>query len=190
MYELISNAIVGNPTLSIAVAGIVTAFITAVIALIAAYQVYLSRKHNRLSVKPYITMVFKGGIVPREGYPDEYSLTYNMKNNGIGPGIIQDYFIFFNGEKIGSNADPEALTEAIINKIEFGPNGMRHIGSLSLNPTTPIPSGEIRVLLQIGAVNDSKVYWEFIRKFEIRYSYEDVYGKIFRYPPYKKWWKW
>ena len=76
---------------------------TNVIALTALaatfYQAYISRKHNKLSVKPYLTTW-------NTTTPEGYSILAII-NNGVGPAHIKSFGIFVDGQKmIGENTEP------------------------------------------------------------------------------------
>lgn len=78
---------------------------------VAVWQGYLTRKHNRLSVKPMLH--FNTGIVG-----DDYVI--ELRNTGVGPAILKDCKITFNGNKIGDN--PHHIIKNLFNKL-----GIEHL---------------------------------------------------------------
>jgi hypothetical protein len=67
---------------------------TAVCALVATiWQAAISRKHNRLSVRPMLTL-----------YRREIDGVITVKNNGSGPAIIQSYELYFGGKQVALDA--------------------------------------------------------------------------------------
>ena len=63
------------------------------------WQAYISRKHNKLSVKPYLTT---WTTTSSDGY-----VIVKIINNGVGPAHIKSFSIFVDGQKmIGENLEP------------------------------------------------------------------------------------
>lgn len=62
--------------------------------LFAAYQAYLMRAHNRLSVRPRLER-FLNSVEDRNMGQAEY--TVELRNNGLGPAMISDWKVFLDG---------------------------------------------------------------------------------------------
>jgi hypothetical protein len=159
-----NNVIAGMAMLVALVTGIFT-----------AYQAFLTRKHNRLSVKPHVTTWISEDIV--EGY---YVLRCEAINNGIGPAIIRDYSVFYEGQKIGSSNDRKSLENAIEQKIDLQPGIIRKSVTV-FGKDFPFPIGERQTLLEIQTPLhlqfDKKPYQDFVDKFDADFTYECMYGK-------------
>ena len=75
--------------------------IVAFVALgLALWQFWVLRKHNRLSVRPYLTAGYKAD--PADTLSDKGIGSFKVEviNNGIGPAIINDCFIEIDGKKV------------------------------------------------------------------------------------------
>lgn len=71
------------------VVGSIIAIIVGVAALyFTYYQIEMSRKHSRLSVKPHLNINYVS---------DSGKMCFELENNGIGPAIIKTYSILING---------------------------------------------------------------------------------------------
>ena len=71
-------------TLSI---GETASLIIAIAAMLATtYQAYLSRRHNRLQVEPYVLLEYS--IVPRPSIDGVYYVSCKLHNSGLGPADI------------------------------------------------------------------------------------------------------
>ena len=67
---------------------------------VALWQGYVTRKHNRLSVKPMLH--FDIGMIE-----DDFVL--KLTNSGIGPAVIWDWNVKFSEKTIGDNPDQIAI---------------------------------------------------------------------------------
>lgn len=165
-----------DPNMTIAVAAVIIALLT---ALFTAYQAFLSRKHNRLSVKPHLTT-----WIDDSSDNKFYVIRCDLMNNGIGPAIIKKFEVFFEGEKIGDNQDRQALEAAIKEKIEAQSGIIRHSVSV-LGKDFPFPSGSRITLLELHIANhigfDKKPYQDFIDKFDADFVYHSMYGQAWEH---------
>jgi hypothetical protein len=83
-------------------AGRNVASIIAVCALgLAVYQAFATRRHNRLSVRPRLTMRSSRISGP------EARFTYTIVNNGLGPAIIDSCTVTFKGSPVNLYAASE-----------------------------------------------------------------------------------
>lgn len=144
-----------------------------------AYQAFLTRKHNRLSVKPHVTTWIDEDDA--EGY---YILRCDVMNNGLGPAIVRDYSVFYDGQKIGSSQNRKKLESAIEEKINAQPGIIRKTVTV-IGKDFPFPAGEKQTLLQIQIPThdqfDKKPYQNFVNRFDANFTYECMYGKTFTY---------
>lgn len=154
-------------------------FVALVTSGFTAYHAFLTRQHNRLSVKPNITTWIDEANA--DGY---YTLSCDIKNNGIGPAIIRDYSVFYDGQKIGSNQNRKELETAIEEKI----GAQKGIISKSISifgKDYPFPAGAEHTLLKIQIAShaqfDKNPYQEFVDKFDVNFEYECMYGKKFKH---------
>lgn len=92
--------------------------ITAV--LFTAYQAYLSRKHNKLSVKPHITISWANF--------SDAPISFTMCNDGLGPAIIKNFSVEVDGKVIQGDG-PDVYKKAIISL------GLQNVKYMSYNLT-------------------------------------------------------
>ena len=176
MYEIINliiKWIANNTQTTIALSAVVVALVTAITTII----------HNRLSIRPYITIRFRAG----EDSNGECILKCDILNNGLGPGIIQKYIIYFDGKKVGSSVTIKDLEESLENMILrdfFGTNAK--IGLASLLEGTAVKRENKITLFEIKCpsneitVNQLLSYGE---KYFIEIHYKDLSGVKFITPP-------
>lgn len=90
-----------------------SAMIVAVLALfVTIWESYQSRKHNRLSVKPLL------GI----GVDIHEKLEFTLSNQGIGPAVIKEFSVYFDGKLLSKNPRSDIyreLLEGSVGKYKF-----------------------------------------------------------------------
>lgn len=168
----------------------IIAAMAVVVALISgaftAYQAYLSRRHNRLSVKPHITTWLDEEEKTEIGFTGKLESTYilccDVMNNGIGPAIIRKYTVYFDGKPIGDNADIKVLEKAIGGIIDAQKwNCQWHVSITGKD--YPFPAGERTALLRIKIPMhlqfDKTPYLELMDRFDAIFEYECMYGNKF-----------
>ncbi len=156
---------------------------SAVIALVAtaftAHQAFLTRQHNRLSVKPHLTTWSH-----EENNGAIYKLETQLLNNGLGPAVLKRFIVFFEGKIIGDNRDRQSLEEKIEEVITSQQNIIRHSISI-IGLSFPIPSQTKEVLLSISVPmakdTNKKTYIDFMNKFDIKLVYQSMYGENFSF---------
>lgn len=76
--------------------------------IITVWQTWVTRKHNRLSVKPWLSTWVETNSIP-------YSYEIRLNNIGIGPAIINSFDIYVDGHKVeGSGLEPITKTVHIL----------------------------------------------------------------------------
>ncbi len=144
-----------------------------------AYHAFLTRKHNRLSVKPHITTWIDESNVNKY-----YILRCDVMNNGIGSAIIKDYSVFYEGNKIGSSQNRKKLEIAIEEKLKTQQDIIRKKVAV-FGKDFPFPAGSKQTLFEIQIPThsqfDKKPYQEFLDKFDADFTYECMYGKKFKH---------
>jgi len=155
----------------------IAVIIASVAALFSGYQALLSRKHNRLSVKPHLT-TSRYGVSDK----DKYTLTFCLENNGLGPAIIFDYNVFFDDKKIGDNYNNKDLQLAIETKIQNQKN-IRNNTIMTLGLESAFPSGRKETLLAIHVDKtlnfDEELYQKFLDRFDLEIIYKSIYNEKF-----------
>ena len=109
----------------------------ALCALVATiWQSSVIRKHNRLSVKPALNITHKDYPalnITQNDYNDKNQTTveYHLSNLGVGPAIIKDFILTYNGEEISRNNHTNYA--AFMNK--HGSKFINKHGNKSMNPS-------------------------------------------------------
>ncbi len=70
---------------------VVAVFIALLALLVSLYEGYEIRKHNRLSLKPYLDLQIH--------FENNEALEISIENAGLGPAIIQNFEIHADGQK-------------------------------------------------------------------------------------------
>ena len=155
-------------------------FVASIVAIFSAYQALLLRKHNRLSVRPHITDWTRHQETNIKG---KHFLRYFIENNGLGPAIIKDMEISFDGKVIGENKKPSELISLIKTIIEesdlevhFGNCAILGYGS-SLREGKEIATLTLDCYPTMGTpLEDFEV---FMDRFDLRLRYKSIYGEDF-----------
>ena len=75
--------------------------VIAICALVATFwQAYISRQHNKLSVKPYLTT-----WTNLQDNETSLIFTVDILNNGVGPALIKSFQIYVNEQEIKGKED-------------------------------------------------------------------------------------
>ncbi|CAG1021695.1 hypothetical protein DOJK_01178 [Patescibacteria group bacterium] len=81
--------------------GIASSVIAICALILSVWQGYLTRLHNRISVKPHLT-TWSYDYIPGKGL-----CSIDLINNGIGPAVIKKFIIKVDGEVIkGEKSEP------------------------------------------------------------------------------------
>lgn len=137
------------------------------------WQAYISRKHNKLSVKPYLTT---WTTTSSDGY-----VIVKIINNGVGPAHIKSFSIFVDGQKmIGENLEPHIKCLNII----FSDYEFSWYGSY-LGIDYMMPSNEQKDLIAIKFTGQ-KMPTRFevdhrAKRVQIVIDYESIYEQKFKY---------
>ena len=132
-----------------------------------------TRKHNKLSVRPLLTVEKKQ--IEEE---DNHNHKFILVNSGVGPAIIESFALYFKDRKVSYN-DSEA----------YG-NFLEH--NMKRFNCQHISHGNRGVVMAAG---EEKMLWEFeynlntkdiedIQELTVRVEYQSIYkDEIFNYPP-------
>jgi hypothetical protein len=151
----------------------VTTWVSLIVAVIALvftiYQAILSRKHNRLSVRPSMTIWTHSEKNDHQG-----SLKVDLLNTGLGPAVIKKCVILYDGKPV--TGDLHDFAESQLKAI--GP----HIKLLAGAPREyAMPANENRTLIEIifpmENAQTSELYKNFLNRFDLICEYQSVYGE-------------
>ena len=134
---------------------------------LTSYQAYLSRAHNRLSLKPHLTR-----FTHRSRNLGQGVLAFQVLNNGVGPAFITSFEILLDGNSV-SDID-QALKEVL---------GVKKFNSTvaTLGTDYSMLAGEKREILILafrleGGEELSEIEGKLDR-FDLVIEYQSVYGE-------------
>lgn len=124
-------------------------------------QVIQTAKHNKLSVRSYLTT----SMHPN----DDGKFLVILENCGIGPAIIRDFIVLYHGEEVAKN-NLEQVENFVL---ETFPNvdGKYY----SMVPNSAMQAGEKKALLEIVLDANSFHLIENIEHIDIVINYESMY---------------
>lgn len=170
-----------NPEMIVALA---SAFVALCTAAFTAYQAYLSRRHNHLSVRPHLAQSFTKTDVRADG---TVPIRMRIYNNGLGPAIIKSYKVYFDGNFLGdadNNENMRNLSRAIVGIVR---REMNIVGKpiWMFDPSEAFENHSHRDLIEI-TVNqndgdDERRYFVNLERFDFVIDYETLYGERFNY---------
>ncbi|MCA9741324.1 MAG: hypothetical protein H6695_08455 [Deferribacteres bacterium] len=157
----------------------ITAIATVSIALLALFvsiwQGALARKHNRLSVKPFLQV--ETSIVEPFGVW--------VHNKGVGPAIIATAQVYKNGKRIGNSSDSDSADiskrESIL--AEFGLNkewinfGFWDAKALALGAVSAGESVQILGLTSKLNKENQQKFIQSLQSFGLKIEYKSVYAE-------------
>lgn len=141
------------------------------------YQAYLSRQHNRLSVRPSLST-----FVDTDPAPDNPRITLismKLMNSGLGPAYIKSFEILVRGEAFTVKTPDEmrvlvqkhfngSLVDAPCRYVVFGKH---HV----------MAQGKQEEIAQIAVRDITPAQTESLKDFALRVRYESAYGESFTY---------
>jgi len=139
--KLTSDSVVSLSAIVVSVASLFT----------VVYQTYLTRQAQHASVLPYLYFSLSA---------NEEGVAVRLTNSGIGPAVIDDVRIHYQGREVAADpydfylsVDPEA--------------GKLALGVDKVQPGRLIPAGATIQMLAARAVDSERMLSEFLRLFEI-----------------------
>ncbi len=141
-------------------------FIASLALGVTFWQLWVQRKHNRMSVKPYLVFNRIESVVAHE-------MAIVLKNAGLGPAIIKDVAVYLNKEPYNmSSTDPwkGLLIQAGLN------TGV--VAGMTLDKYA-ISAEETVKIVRAETYNSLKDMIECIHRIDIIIRYESCYGESF-----------
>ena len=136
----------------------------------AAYQAYVQRRHNVISMKPHITT-----FVNRNRHDNMGQLGFVIMNNGLGPVFIDKFQAYKSGEPCDAMVAVESLLEGY----------KANTSVTTLGDNYAMPSGEARTLLAVAFPCRSRAELEemaeHLDKLDLELHYSSAYGEKFLY---------
>ena len=134
--------------------------------LLTVWQGWQTRKHNRLSVKPLLKITSDGSKPHRVQW-----LELKIINQGLGPAIIKNFILQFDGKELTRNNYRSHLRK-LNEKLEGRGNEVLKMGFLISDSV--LKMGESNLLLNIKY--DSEIYnMDSLKKIDILVEYYSIY---------------
>lgn len=146
---------------------------------ISVYSAYLSRKHNRLSVRPYIT-----GIPHTSSSDKETKISFEIFNGGLGTAMIQSFKVLYNKAVVadGSYFHFEKFLNNLVSQ-ENANNSIpfQYIESRILGRSYAMTAKERNIILAISfpAIDAGSIkhFQALFHRFDVIVEYKSLYGE-------------
>lgn len=146
--------------------------VVAVCALgITVWQACLTRKHNKLSVRPMI------GTMEYQDVKDNIgAIGFNLENSGVGPAIIRKFVLLYGDKEVSCN-NRKTFDDFLRSKTE----GCVNVYTGSLVPGYAMPAGSKHPLLTI-TYDAQKQDVSFVHDLNLVVDYHSIYqDEVFTY---------
>ena len=137
--------------------------IAATAVVVTVYQLMKQRRHDRLSVKPFMKFTF--GIGPR-------GVEIGLANDGLGPALYKGLGLCFDEEPLPKNWNWNDL----LNRLKIGEMLIHSFKSV----TKCLPAGERVILCEFSSstgISHQDVQVAFARHMIIEFQYSSMYEK-------------
>ena len=136
---------------------------------LAVWQGYIARRHNKLSVRPYLA--FSSTFLDEEPH-----FTVDIKNNGLGTAIITDYKVILDGvtqEDTGKSYVIEACRKLQIpDRFSSAGRYFKLGGSISAGESQNV----IKIVLNEGSFLDREIAYKELERIQFKIKYKCLYG--------------
>jgi hypothetical protein len=136
---------------------------------LAMWQGYIARRHNKLSVRPYLT--FSSKFLDEEPH-----FTVDIKNNGLGTAIITDYKVILDG--VTQKDTGKSYVIEVCRKLQI-PDRFSSAGRY-FEVGCSISAGEsqnvIKIVLNKGAFLDREIAYKELERVQFKIKYKCLYG--------------
>lgn len=147
---------------------ILAIFISLFTLIIFAKQTNIIERQSRLSVMPYLNV--------ETGYnPDEDFVKVTLSNYGVGPAIIEEIRIHYEGELY------EMDFESFLKDDIFQADSIAIVESASIHRGLAIPAGTDRIAVKVGGSGERYIKaGKFLRKLQRNdFDFEIIYKSIY-----------
>lgn len=156
----------------------VAALVVSLCALgLTVYQAYLSREHNRISVRPSLSTFYD--IDPAPDNPRITLVSIKLKNSGLGPAVIKSFEILVEGEAVTVKS-PDEMHRLVLKHLtgHIVEDRCRFVVLVKHYVMAQDASEEIALI----AIRDITLEQsEVLKKLALRVSFESAYGEPFTY---------
>jgi hypothetical protein len=143
--------------------------------ILAIWQGYVARLHNKLTVQPHL-------ILETLIQWDEPQLSIFLENVGIGPAIIENYYVYIDG--VSQDTSKKSLLQEVAQKLNI-PNRKYGGGKLYM-PDEAVTSGSKELIFKVVTKEGRDeaftniIAQEEIERLQIIIKYKSLYGKTFK----------
>lgn len=145
--------------------------VVAVCALaVTVWEGFQARKHNKLSVRPLLTSAENSDITRRGMF-----FSWELINAGLGPAIIKDFIVLFNGKEVSRNNREELIAFLKKKTKKYG-----DLKVFTFRVDSSMVANEKCEILSFTYNPDQDI--SFIEKLDLRINYQSIYkDKTFTY---------
>lgn len=167
----------------IMITAIAAVFISFIALAFSIYNSYRGRKHDRLSVRPHLEIIYN--------VKDDGDTGLILCNNGVGPGIITKFEVYFDDKLViaepGKNPWKYFIKNNILPNARYVDCSILNQSWLSANISQKlfildcsIKKGETAIEKRLRIQNLNS-FFKIINRIKVKIDYESCYaGKIFR----------
>lgn len=138
---------------------------------IATWQGVETRRHNRLSVRPKLDLSFDVG---------KNNFGYSILNQGLGPAIITERKIFFDGKEFNPPMKYFGWATALQDTLQL--MNMKLAVAFPLSKGVTIRAGEPWIIIQFSEQDNKDLTIDpkmIYRRLAFKINYESIYGESF-----------
>lgn len=145
---------------------IIAIFIALLALGVTLWQLSVQRKHNRMSVKPYL-------VFNRILLLESPQMTIELKNTGLGPAFIKDMTVYVDGVPFNKSI------------ILPWKDILKQAGIITTNVMEmtlykyAISAGNTEVIVQAETFKSQKVEMKCIHRIDVKIQYESFYSESF-----------
>ncbi len=151
------------------ITAIATAFIAVCALGVTVWQGMETRKHNRLSVRPFLVLRITEEKIDEK--KPNVEIKFIIANNGSGSAFIKKFIGKIDGEKF-AESDPKKYKKALVKIIENPKKATCH----AISTGTAIKQGEEITLMSFEYTSEKKKI-EILKKIKFIIEYQSIYEK-------------
>lgn len=157
-----------------------SAFVALLAFVVTIFQLLAAQKHNRLSVRPWLAW-----NVSRSNADDGCTITYSLRNQGLGPAIVKDRYFSLGGEKFKTEGSVAFMVEECVRQLigdKFKYRLLRH-GLPGCNIPMPVMAEVVIAELFFPGMSDSQIddMEATLPDLHFHVSFESMYGEKYTF---------
>lgn len=137
---------------------------------VVTYQAWLTRKHNRLSVRPHLQT-----YIDRQDGEGVFKYELHLRNNGLGPAVIKKWTVYLDGieQPLPTPKDVQGFFEGLIPK--YTNLATRFIGKNDVMRSND--SQALLVIKMLPFDTDKAALEERLERLALVVEYTSMYGE-------------